>query len=142
MPAASRSCPKAERRLSDGKQPGGSRPQADVAQVEDVQQNGRMSTTAITLPHVCPVCGYSGLTSPPYTGLAVVPVADTLTPPYCQHFGNPSYEVCACCGFEFGNDDDPGTRPPVSFSAYRAEWIADGAPWFDPSKKLTGWTVE
>jgi hypothetical protein len=96
----------------------------------------------MTLPHVCPACGYPELKAPPYAALTRVPVSEALSPPYCQHFGDPSYEVCDCCGFEFGNDDDPGTRLPLSFSAYRAEWIADGARWFDPSKKPAEWALE
>jgi hypothetical protein len=37
--------------------------------------------------------------------------------------GTPSYEVCPNCGFEFGNDDNPGgTAAPASFAEYRAEW--------------------
>ena len=117
------------------------RSNGDVAPIGSVQHNGRMSTTPMTIQRVCPSCGYSGLVSPPYARMTAVPVADALPPPYSQHFGDPSYEVCACCGFEFGNDDDPGTCSPASFSAYRAAWIADGAPWFDPSKKPAGWTL-
>ncbi len=29
------------------------------------------------------------------------------------------------CGFEFGNDDNPGTEPPVSFDKNRSEWEAE-----------------
>jgi rubredoxin len=36
----------------------------------------------------------------------------------------PSYEVCPNCGFEFGNDDNPGTEAGVSFEQYRTEWVA------------------
>lgn len=55
-----------------------------------------------------------------------------LVPPYEDQLGRPSYEVCPCCGFEFGNDDNPGTAPPRSFSAYRARWAQLGYPIFDP----------
>ncbi|HVF04959.1 MAG TPA: hypothetical protein VNA20_08975 [Frankiaceae bacterium] len=44
------------------------------------------------------------------------------TPPYEDLLGAPSYEVCPGCDFEFGNDDNPGTAPPVSFEEYRQEW--------------------
>ncbi|ONI74417.1 hypothetical protein BWI15_14000 [Kribbella sp. ALI-6-A] len=63
---------------------------------------------------------------PPPAGLPI-------RPPYRDYLGQPSYEVCPRCGFEFGNDDDPGTAPPVSFYQYRAEWEAKGRPWFDKS---------
>ena len=61
---------------------------------------------------------------PPPEGLAI-------SPPYADFLGSPSYDVCLRCGFEFGNDDDPGVRPPLSFEAYRERWHAKGEPWFD-----------
>lgn len=54
----------------------------------------------------------------------------------------PSYEVCSCCGFEFGNDDDPGTASPVTFEQYLAEWISDGTHWLDATKRPTNWSLE
>ena len=78
----------------------------------------------------CPVCGYEKLTAKPY---ASWPPRDgvALSPPYEDLLGAPSYEVCPRCGFEFGNDDNPGTARPVSFEEYRSDWIARGRPWFD-----------
>jgi hypothetical protein len=43
--------------------------------------------------------------------------------------------VCPRCGFEFGNDDNPGTAPPVSFEQYRLDWEQEGRPWFDESMR-------
>jgi hypothetical protein len=57
---------------------------------------------------------------------------DTLIPPYEDLLGPPSYEVCPSCGFEFGNDDNPGTADPLSFAEYRVEWTARGQPRFRP----------
>jgi hypothetical protein len=59
-----------------------------------------------------------------------------LRPPYEDFLGRPSYEVCPRCGFEFGNDDNPGTAEPDSFESYRASWEAEGRPWFDPNAEL------
>jgi hypothetical protein len=87
--------------------------------------------------YACPVCGHPGLTSKPYERWP--PPADgPLTPPYEETLGQPSYEVCPRCGFEFGNDDNPGTSDPVSFEEYRRQWERRGRPWFteprsDPS---------
>lgn len=53
-------------------------------------------------------------------------------PPYEEQLGTPSYEVCARCGFEFGNDDNPGTGKADSFESYRARWESDGCPLFSP----------
>ena len=82
----------------------------------------------------CPVCEYPGLTVPPY---ACWPPPDdlALVAPYEVQLGQPSYEVCPRCGFEFGNDDNPGTAPPVSFEEYRVEWESHGRRWFDESMK-------
>ena len=77
----------------------------------------------------CPVCGYAGLKSKPYEQWPPSPDIE-LVPPYEEVLGRPSYEICPRCGFEFGNDDNPGTAPPVSFEEYRREWEARGSPWF------------
>jgi rubredoxin len=92
--------------------------------------------------HTCPVCGYRGLSSAPYSKFPTLPMSDDLLPPYSQYFGDPSYEVCDCCGFEFGNDDEPGTAGPTSFRAYRHEWLEDGGQWFSPSKRPPDWSLE
>jgi hypothetical protein len=60
-------------------------------------------------PYRCPVCGYPGLGDPPR--------ADGLYP---------SYEICPCCGFEFGVDDDDRG---ISYGTWRQEWIAGGMRW-------------
>jgi hypothetical protein len=49
---------------------------------------------------------------------------------------------CPCCGFEFGNDDDPGTAAPRSFAQYLAEWMQQGCHWFDPKRKPPVWQIE
>ena len=74
----------------------------------------------------CPVCRSDELRAKPYE--VWPPPADLrLLPPYENQLGRPSYEVCPSCGFEFGNDDNPGTAPPVSFDEYRRDWKARGA---------------
>jgi hypothetical protein len=89
----------------------------------------------------CPCCGYSGLDVPAYRELGPPPWSHPGPPPYEQYYGNASYDVCACCGFEFGNDDNPGTAPPSSFAEYRREWIVSGCQWFDPTQRPLGWQV-
>jgi hypothetical protein len=106
---------------------------------------GTRSSNAMNEPsYICPCCGYNGLTSAPYTGMSDVSANTTgkVDPPYAKYFGMPSYEVCDCCGYEFGNDDEPGTADPVSFEMYRKEWIAKGCQWFSPNKKPKDWNVE
>lgn len=78
----------------------------------------------------CPVCQYVGLTVKPYEHWPPPPDME-LSPPYEDLLGRPSYEVCPRCGFEFGNDDNPGTgAQPESFEEYRRQWEAEGQPWF------------
>jgi len=78
----------------------------------------------------CPVCCFP-LHRKPYETWPPAPGA-TISPPYYLYLGNPSYAVCRRCGFEFGFDDDPGDGVPgASFDEYRANWEAQGRPWFD-----------
>jgi hypothetical protein len=52
--------------------------------------------------YTCPVCGYSLMDAPPL-----------------------NYEICSCCGTEFGNDDEFTTHAEL-----RSRWIHKGSPWF------------
>ena len=104
-----------------------------------------MTGEAITIERAgrtCPVCGYGGLQQAPYAYLNRLPVPDGFGPPYDLSLGLPSYEVCDCCGFEFGNDDEPGTAKGISFEDYRQDWLSEGAPWFSPSKRPPDWSLE
>ncbi|MDR0840584.1 MAG: hypothetical protein LBN26_04260 [Christensenellaceae bacterium] len=72
----------------------------------------------------CPVCNYDGLSEPAYDG---------------QGYG--SYEICPCCGFQFGYDDYP--KPQEAILRWRNEWRQNGYKWF--SKVRTppeGWEPE
>jgi hypothetical protein len=91
---------------------------------------------------ICPCCGYPELEHAPYKSLWGPPVAFNVGPSYSQCYGEPSYEVCDCCGFEFGNDDDPGTASPQSFTEFLKKWVNDGCVWFDISKKPANCTPE
>lgn len=54
--------------------------------------------------HTCLVCGYGG----------------------DQEFSPSDYQICGCCGTEFGYDDRVLTHQEL-----RLEWIRMGFPWFD-----------
>ena len=59
--------------------------------------------------HTCPVCAYPGLEEPPRS-----------------NSGGGSYEICPCCGFQFGvSDDDDG----LTYEVWREHWVADGMLW-------------
>ena len=58
---------------------------------------------------MCPVCGCGELKKPPRS----------------ETTGG-SYEICPCCGFQFGYDDeDQG----ISDEEWRRRWIEKGMPW-------------
>ncbi|TXI13188.1 MAG: hypothetical protein E6Q66_10475 [Pedobacter sp.] len=50
---------------------------------------------------------------------------------------SPTYEICPCCGVEFGNED----YTVKSAKQYRAEWMKKGSRWFDPNEKPNDWDV-
>jgi hypothetical protein len=66
--------------------------------------------------YLCLVCGYNGLKEPPY-----------------DKHGAPSYEICPCCGFEFGFEEQG------NMVHFRKEWIKKGAQWFTPVAKPVPW---
>jgi hypothetical protein len=93
--------------------------------------------------HFCPCCGFYGLHSPAYEQLGDPPFLNPGPPPYSQWLGPASYDVCPCCGFEFGFDDEPGaTSKPSTFEAYFHEWFNEGCKWFIPDIKPEGWSLE
>jgi hypothetical protein len=71
---------------------------------------------------MCPVCGFAGLKEPPYG-------KENL----------PTYEICPCCGFEFGFDGDNNQDV---FSAFRKLWIDSGANWFIANQKPVHWDMQ
>jgi hypothetical protein len=50
----------------------------------------------------------------------------------------PSFEICACCGVEFGYGD----CTQISVARWRENWIEKGASWHDPTDMPTGWSLE
>ncbi|MEP2827982.1 hypothetical protein [Parvibaculum sp.] len=72
--------------------------------------------------HICPVCGYDGLAEPAYDA-----------------GGCSSFEICPCCGIEFGYQD-----ATTSHRVLRHRWVNQGMAWshglppaqWDPLKQL------
>lgn len=71
--------------------------------------------------YICPICGYDKLEEPPY-----------------DEFGEPSYEICPCCGIEFGFDLE---NYHITQEEYRKKWINNGGEWFDPQEKPQKWDI-
>jgi hypothetical protein len=59
------------------------------------------------LGHSCPVCGFPRLHEEPYS-----------------HAHEASFEICPCCGTEFGYTDSASSHDQL-----RANWKAAGMPW-------------
>ena len=70
-------------------------------------------TEIMTLSH-CPVCG--------------VPF------PEPEHIDSvrSSWDICVCCGCEYGLDDTP---------EYRAKWLQRGSPWFTREREPGNWDL-
>ncbi|TWV06061.1 hypothetical protein FQ707_14610 [Bacteroidaceae bacterium HV4-6-C5C] len=60
------------------------------------------------------------------------------TKPWGNDGQNPTFEICPCCGVEFGNED----YSLDSIRNFRKEWLGKGAPWFDPKQKPLNWKLE
>lgn len=50
----------------------------------------------------------------------------------------PSYEICPCCGVEFGNED----YTISSIHKYRKNWIESGCVWFSIQQKPLNWSCK
>ena len=68
------------------------------------------------MTYICPVCGFDGLDEPAY-----------------NEFNDPSFEICSCCRFQFGDDDDVEIEDGLFMNreethfVYREAWITSGA---------------
>lgn len=72
--------------------------------------------------NICPVCGYAELSQPPYD-----PETKVAT-----------FDICPCCGCEFGYND----ATPEAKRRYLRDWIQRGTPWFDPKLKPLHWNLK
>lgn len=48
----------------------------------------------------------------------------------------PTFNICACCGCEFGTEDSSSG----GVTRHRASWVATGVAWFDPSRTPADWS--
>lgn len=73
------------------------------------------------MTYTCPVCGYDQMDDVAY-----------------YKNGDASFELCSCCGFQFGVDDDVEIEDGIflsrseSHKLYRSNWLKDGAKVFSP----------
>ncbi|HET8688926.1 MAG TPA: hypothetical protein VFM18_20140 [Methanosarcina sp.] len=72
--------------------------------------------------YTCPVCGYPELSEPPYD----------------QNTNSPSFDICPCCGCEYGYDD----ATPKARDNFLKKWVSRGSPWFHPELMPPQWNVK
>jgi hypothetical protein len=59
-------------------------------------------------------------------------------PPWGENGNTPSFELCECCGAEFGFDD----YSTEGIAEYRRQWLNDGAKWLIPRWRLANWNLD
>lgn len=57
--------------------------------------------------------------------------------PWGEDNRTPSYDICPCCGMEFGFED---YRLDL-IRQYRQQWLDQGAEWFEKNEKPSGWNL-
>ncbi|MCD8032141.1 MAG: hypothetical protein LUF85_15295 [Bacteroides sp.] len=57
--------------------------------------------------------------------------------PWGENGKTPTYEICPCCGVEFGVED----YTKESTKEYREKWIESGCQWFDKKEKPENWNL-
>ncbi|MEW4368480.1 hypothetical protein [Paenibacillus kandeliae] len=78
---------------------------------------------ALQPPNRCAVCGHDGLEEAQWENTI------------------PSYEICVCCGFQAGFDDDAASYPRT-LEQYRNSWLSHGAVFFSVKKKPEDWDLK
>jgi hypothetical protein len=58
-------------------------------------------------------------------------------PPWGEDGNSPTYEICPCCGVEFGYED----ITIDSTKDYRNHWINEGVKWFSAKEKPLNWDM-
>ncbi|WP_205633980.1 hypothetical protein [Labilithrix luteola] len=58
-------------------------------------------------------------------------------PPWGDGGNCASFDICDCCGTEFGYED----CSPEAATCVRSAWLAKGAPWFRPRSRPADWDV-
>ncbi|MBD7912472.1 hypothetical protein [Clostridium cibarium] len=72
--------------------------------------------------YTCHVCGYPNLDEPPRGIDGKIP----------------SFDICDCCGVEFGYED----TSEANIIRYRQKWIEAGGEWFCKEMKPADWDMK
>ena len=58
-------------------------------------------------------------------------------PPWGEDGDTPSYNICECCGVEFGYED----ATPQATSRFRQAWLEGGAQGWDKARRPCNWDL-
>ncbi|WP_323739765.1 hypothetical protein [Acinetobacter oleivorans] len=58
--------------------------------------------------------------------------------PWGEDGENPNFDICDCCGVEFGYED----YTKASVKTYRKKWLEAGANWWTSKEKPKDWDIE
>lgn len=59
-------------------------------------------------------------------------------PPWGDDGKVPTFDICSCCGVEFGYEDSTLT----GVKKFREEWVKNGGVWFEKKSKPDDWKLE
>jgi len=59
-------------------------------------------------------------------------------PPWGEDGNTPSFNICPCCGVEFGYEDST----LITIRRYRDLWLENGAKWSVPKATPLKWNIE
>ncbi len=92
-----------------------------IPQIKFTQQIWTISMRKINELYICRVCG-----------------AEQLDAPWGDDGESPTYEICDCCGVEFGYEDST----LQGIKNYRAKWLDGGAKWNNKKSEPSKWSRE
>lgn len=87
---------------------------------QNIGQENKKKMSKSTI-HNCRVCGFY-----------------MMDPPWGDNGQFPTYEICPCCGVEFGYEDCTAE----STKDYRKKWLNQNVKWFENKLKPDDWDLE
>ncbi|MDX2242976.1 MAG: hypothetical protein NW224_20035 [Leptolyngbyaceae cyanobacterium bins.302] len=58
-------------------------------------------------------------------------------PPWGDDGKTPTFNICECCGTEFGYED----ATPKAIQSARKNWLSNGAKWYLPEFRPSDWDL-
>lgn len=71
--------------------------------------------------YICRICG-----------------SEQVDAPWGDDGESPTYDICDCCGVEFGYEDS--TLQGIKI--YRSKWLDNGAKWYHKKSEPESWSLE